>query len=65
MKIVIFFLLISPIIFLTDAVEITDEDINSPLASYLLVKLQQLESKIMARPNLLLLIRSSVTVHLV
>ena len=32
-------------IFLTDAVEVTDEDINSPLLSYLLAKVQQLEAK--------------------
>ena len=51
MKIVIFVLLTFTIIFLTDAVEVTDEDINSPLVSYLLAKLQQLESKIMVRPN--------------
>ena len=80
MKIVIFVLLTFTIIFLTDAVEVTDEDINSPLVSYLLAKLQQLESKIMVRPNsrtnaerlhkgllnhLLLLITNTVTVHLV
>ena len=46
-----FSLLTFTIIFLTDAVEITNEDINSPLVSYLLAKLQQLESKIMVRPN--------------
>ena len=66
------------VIFLTDAVEVTDEDINSPLVSYLMAKLQQLESKMMVRPNirntrqmlqtsllkhLLLLITNSVTVH--
>ena len=51
MKIVIFALLVSSIIFFTDAVEVTDEDINSPLVSYLLAKLQKLESKIMVRPN--------------
>ena len=28
------------IIFLIDAVEVTDEDINSPLVSYLLAKVQ-------------------------
>ena len=32
-------------IFLTDAVEVTDEDINSPLLSYLLAKVQRLEAK--------------------
>ena len=35
------------VVFLTDAVEVTDEDINSPLVSYLLAKLQRLESKMM------------------
>ena len=50
MKIVIFAMLISPIFF-TDAVEVSDDDINSPLVSYLLAKLQQLESKIMVRPK--------------
>jgi len=39
-------------IFLTDAMEVTDEDINSPPVSCLLAKLQQLESKIMVRPNI-------------
>ena len=51
MSIKIFALLIFSITFLTDAVEVTDEDTNSPLVSYLLAKLQQLESKIMVRPN--------------
>ena len=40
------------VISLTDAVEVTDEDINSPLVSYLLAKVQRLESKIMVRPNI-------------
>ena len=39
------------IVFLTDAVEVTDEDINSPLVSYLLAKVQRLEAKMMAKPN--------------
>ena len=39
------------IILLTDAVEITVEDINSPLVSYLLAKVQRLEAKMMAKPN--------------
>ena len=39
-------------IFIADAVEVPDEDINSPLVSYLLAKVQQLESKIMIRPNI-------------
>ena len=40
------------IVLLTDAVEVIDEDINSPLVSYLLAKVQRLESKIMVRPNI-------------
>ena len=37
----------------TDAVELTDEDGNSPLVTYLLARLQQLESKMMmVRPNI-------------
>ena len=39
-------------IFLTDAVEVTDEDVNSPLVSYLLAKIKQLESKMIVRPNI-------------
>ena len=34
-----------------DAVETTDEDSNSPLVSYLLAKVQQLEAKMMAMPK--------------
>ena len=45
MKIKIFALLLFVYIFLTDAVEVTDEDINSPLLSYLLAKVQRLEAK--------------------
>jgi len=52
MKAKIVVLLMAAVIFLTDAVEVTDEDINSPLVSYLLAKLQQLESKIIVRPNI-------------
>ena len=37
---------------LADAVEVTDKDINSPLVSYLLAKVQRLESQIMVRPNI-------------
>ena len=37
--------------FLTDAVEVTDEDTNSPLVSYLLAKVQRLEAKMMAKPS--------------
>ena len=52
MKIKIFTLSFYIIIFLTDAVEVTDEDINSPLVSYLLAKVQRLEAKMMVRPNI-------------
>ena len=31
--------------------EVTDEDINSPLVFYLLAKVQRLEAKMMAKPN--------------
>ena len=44
--------LLFAVFFFTDAVEVTDQDINSPLVSYLLAKLQRLESKVMARPNI-------------
>ena len=40
------------VIFLADAAEVTNEDINSPLVSYLLAKVQRLESQIMVRPNI-------------
>ena len=41
------------IIFLTDALpEATDEDANSPLVSSLLAKVQRLEAKMMAKPNM-------------
>ena len=47
----IFLLILCSIIFLSDAVEVTSEDINcSPLVSYLLAKVQQLEAKMMAKP---------------
>ena len=52
MKVEIVTLLLFVVIFLTDAVEATDEDINSPLVSYLLAKLQRLEAKMMVRPNI-------------
>ena len=47
MNIKIFALLLLIGIFLTDAVEleVTDEDVNSPLLSYLLAKVQRLEAK--------------------
>ena len=51
MKTSIFALSLFAVIFLTDAVEVTDEDINSPLVSYLLAKVQRLEAKMMAKPN--------------
>ena len=49
-KVIILFLFIA--IFLTDAVEVNNEDINSPLVSYLLAKVQRLEAKMMVRPNI-------------
>ena len=52
MRKTIFSVLYFVIIIFTNAVEATDEDINSPLVSHLLTKVQQLESKIMARPNI-------------
>ena len=51
MKIEIFALSLFVIVFLTDAVEVTNEDTNSPLVSYLLAKVQRLEAKMMAKPN--------------
>ena len=51
MKKLVFSLLYFAIIIFTDAVEVTDDDINSPLISHLYAKLQQLESKMMIRPN--------------
>ena len=51
MKIEIFILSLFAVTFLTDAVEFTHEDINSPLVSYLLAKVQRLEAKMMAKPN--------------
>ena len=49
MKILLLILL--SLFFFTGAVEVTDEDINSPLVSYLLAKVQRLEARIMAKPN--------------
>ena len=46
-----FLLILFSAILLTDALEVTDEDINSPLVSYLLAKVQRLEAKMMAKPN--------------
>ena len=50
MKINIFTILYFAIIILTDAAEVTYKD-DSPLVSYLLAKVQQLEAKMMVRPN--------------
>ena len=52
MKRSIFALSMFLVVLFADGVEVTDEDINSPLVSYLLAKVQQLESKIMVRPNI-------------
>ena len=52
MKGKVFIMLLFATIFITDAAEVTDEDINSPLVSYLLAKVQQLEAKMMVRPNI-------------
>ena len=49
MKILLFALF--TFFFLTDAMEVTDEDINSPLVSYLLAKVKRLEGKVMDKPN--------------
>ena len=46
-----FLLMLFFVILLTDAVEVTDEDVNSPLVSYLLAKVQRLEAKMMANPS--------------
>ena len=51
MKISIFIFSLCIVAILTDAVEVTNEDINSPLVSYLLAKVQRLESKMMVKPN--------------
>ena len=48
MKIEVHALLLFATLILTNAVEVTRED---PLVSYLLAKIQQLESKIMVRSN--------------
>ena len=51
MRINIFALLYFAIIIFTDSAEVTDKDDDSPLVSYLLAKVQQLEAKMMVRPN--------------
>ena len=48
----VFLLILFSVIYLTDAVEVADEDINSSLVSYLLDKIQRLEAKMMANPNM-------------
>ena len=52
MKVKTFTVLLFATIFHTDAVEVTDEDINFPLVSYLLAKVQRLETKVMVRPSI-------------
>ena len=51
MRISIYAILYFAIIILTDAAEVTYKDDDSPLVSYLLAKMQQLEAKMMVRPN--------------
>jgi len=43
----VFILILACLIFLTDALDVTTEDIDSPLVSYLLAKVQKLEAKMM------------------
>ena len=52
MKFRIFILPLFLFNFLTDAVEVTDKDIDSPLLSYLLAKVQRLEAKNTISPNI-------------
>ena len=52
MKIKIFILSLVATIFLAEVAEVSDDDINSPVLSYLLAKVKQLETKSMARPNI-------------
>jgi len=49
MNIKAFLILLNAFFLFTDAVKVSDEDVYSPLVSYLLTKLQQLESKMMAK----------------
>ena len=46
-----FLLILFSAILLAGAVEVTNEDINSPLVSYLLAKVERVEAKMMAKPN--------------
>ena len=39
------------VIFATNAADVTDEDVNSPLVSYLLAKVQRLEAKMISKEN--------------
>ena len=52
MKTKTFVLFILTTFLVTDAAEVTDEDINSPLVSYLLARIEQLESKMMDKPSI-------------
>ena len=44
-------LVLLAVVLFTDAAMFTNEEVDSPLVSYLLAKVQRLESKMMARPN--------------
>ena len=44
-------LVLFAVVLFTDAAMFSDNDVDSPLVSYLLAKMQRLESKIMTRPN--------------
>ena len=50
-KMKILLLILFSLFFLTAAVEVTDEDVNSPLVSYLVAKVQRLDGRMMAKPN--------------
>ena len=50
MKVIL--LILFSVIFIANAMEVTNEDTNSPLVPYLLAKVQRLEAKVMAKPNL-------------
>ena len=51
MRINIFGALCFVVFILTDTAKVANEDINSLLVSYLLAKVQQLESQMIVRPN--------------
>ena len=44
-------LVLFAVVLFTDATMFSNDDVDYPLVSYLLAKVQQLESKMMARPN--------------